>query len=202
MKLYYYPGACSLAPHIISKEIDVPLELVKVDLMAHPRMADGQLFTEVNLKNSVPALMLDDGHVLTENSVILQYLAGLAPDDHLLPADGLGRWRVLEAVSFVATEIHKTRAQLYDPANDDAARGRVIERLGMKLASLDAQLGDKKFLAGDNFTIADAYAFVTCDGLPMFGIDFGQWPRLNEYMERVAARDAVKSAQAAEGAAH
>jgi glutathione S-transferase len=201
MKLYMKPGACSLAPHIALREAGLPFELIKVDL-ARKRTEDGRDFLEVNPKGQVPALVLDDGPVLTENAVILQYLADRAPEAGLLPPAGsLARYRTLEWVNLAATELHKGFSPLFRTNTPEAYRQILIETLHARLALLDQRLSEGPYLAGDDFTIADAYAFTVARWAKPMGIDLAAWAELPPYMERVAGRPAVRDALAAEGLA-
>ncbi|HYD69703.1 glutathione transferase GstA [Azospirillum sp.] len=201
MKLYMKPGACSLAPHIALREAGLAFDLVKVDL-ATKKTEDGGDFLAVNPKGQVPTLAFDDGDVLTENAVILQYIADQAPQAGLLPEGGsAARYRVLEWLNFIATELHKGFSPLFRPTTPDAYKATVKETLAAKLAVLDRRLAGVPFLAGDRFTVADVYAFVVvCWAKPM-GIELSPWPNLAAYMGRLAERPAFQAARAAEGLA-
>jgi glutathione S-transferase len=201
MKLYLKPGACSLAPHIVLAETGLPHETVKVDLAAK-RTEDGGDYLAVNPKGQVPALAFDDGGILTENAVILQYLADRAPGSTLLPAAGtIERYRALEWVNFVATELHKTFSPLFRPTTPDAYKAIAREMVEAKFALLDKRLGEVPFLAGKSFTVADAYAFTVVRWAKPMGIDVARWPNLAAYMSRVGDRPAVRDVLAAEGLA-
>jgi glutathione S-transferase len=200
MKLYYTPGACSLAPHIVAAEAGLDVALEKVDLEKH-RTEAGEDYYAINPKGAVPALRLDDGELLTENAVVLQYLAAQAPDRGLAPGAGMARWRLLELVNFIATELHKGFAPLFGLDLPDGMRRTVLEHLSHKFAFLDRQLGDKPCLMGEAFTIADAYAFVPLTWSKRMTGDAGISPRLDAYRTRIAARPAVLRAFAEEGLA-
>lgn len=199
MKLYYYPGACSLAAHIVLREAGYDFELDQVDL-ASKTTASGEDYRQVNPKGYVPALRLDDGQVLTEDAVILQYLADLNPAAHLAPAaGGLECYRELEWLNFIATEIHKTLGALFNPRITPEWKEQQIALFGRRAAWLSRQLGDRPYLMGENYSIADAYLFTVLGWCRHFDIDLGSWPNLSAYMARIAARPAVQAAMEAEG---
>ncbi len=198
MKLYYTPGACSQAPHIVLREAGLPFDLVQVDLAAK-RTESGEDYLSINPKGAVPALGLDDGSALTENAVILQYLADLAPAAGLIPDGGIERYRLLEWVNYIATEIHKGFGPLWNPATPDAFKQTTRETLAKKFDYLQDALRDRPYIAGERFTIADAYAFVVLNWTAMHDIDLSRWPGLTAFVARVAQRPAVRAAREAEG---
>ncbi|HYG87515.1 MAG TPA: glutathione transferase GstA [Azospirillum sp.] len=199
MKLYLKPGACSLASHIVLREAGLPFDPVKVDL-ATKKTGDGGDFLAVNPKGQVPTLGLDEGGILTEGPVILQYVADKAPAKGLVPAHGsLERYRVLEWLNFVGTELHKNFSPLFRPTTPDAFKATLKELLAAKFGVLDARLADNRFLAGDSFTIADAYAFTVLRWAAPMGLDLARWPNVAAYVARVGERPAVREALAAEG---
>ena len=199
MKLYYAPGACSLAPHIVLNELGQTYDLEKVDL-AEKKTETGADFNAVNAKGYVPALEFAKDQVLTEVSTILQYLADKAEGSKLLPKFGsMERYRAMETLNFVASELHKTIGGLFAKGMPEEGRKIIIERASMRLGWIDEQLGKKPFLLGDSFSVADAYAFTVINWCNMVGIDLKQWPNITAYMERVAARPAVQTAMKKEG---
>lgn len=198
MKLYYTPGACSLAPHIAAREAGLDIQLEKVDLAAKTTES-GRGFLAINPKGAVPALELDDGQVLTENAVILQYLAERASDAGLVPAPGMARWRLLELLNYIATELHKGFGPLWNPQVTPEVRAATVKTLGAKFDFLQAQLGDRPYLTGDGFTIADAYAYAVLNWTGVHKIDFSAWPKLQAFLKRVAARPGAAAALRAEG---
>lgn len=199
MKLYYYPGACSLAAHIVLREAGYDFELDKVDL-ASKTTAAGEDYRQVNPKGYVPALRLDDGQVLTEDAVILQYLADLKPEAHLAPsAGGLECYRELEWLNFIATELHKPLGSLFNPRITPEWKDSLIALFGRRAAWLSRQLGEQPYLMGENYSIADAYLFTVLGWCKLFHIDLGAWPNLAAFMTRMAARPAVQAAMQAEG---
>ena len=198
MKLYYTPGACSQAPHIVLREAGLTFDLVQVDLAAK-RTQSGEDYLSINPKGAVPALGLDDGSALTENAVILQYLADQAPAVGLIPPGGIERYRLLEWVNYIATEIHKGFGPLWNPVTPDAFKQTTRELLGKKFDFLQAALRDRPYITGERFTIADAYAFVVLNWTAMHDIDLSRWPGLTAFVARVAQRPAVRAALEAEG---
>ena len=199
MQLYYAPGACSLAPHILASEAGLGLGLVQVDL-ATKRTENGDDYLSVNPKGAVPALVTDDGETLTEAAVVLQYLADLAPQAELLPAPGsFARYRALEALNFVATELHKGFGPLWKDTTPAAFRETTKEVLAQRFTYLDRQLADRDYLLGDRFAAPDAYAFTVLGWAKLFGIDLARWPNVAAYVGRIAARPKVREALIEEG---
>jgi glutathione S-transferase len=199
MKLYYYPGACSLAAHIVLREAGYAFELDKVDLAAKIT-ANGEDYRQVNGKGYVPALRLDNGQVLTEDAVILLYLAehkpglGLAP-----PAGTLEHYRLLEWLNFIATELHKTLGALYNPQVVGAWRDHQVALFGRRADWLEARLNGREWLMDEGYGIADAYLFTILNWCAYLKLDMQRWPALQAFVARVAARPAVRAAMQAEG---
>jgi len=199
MQLYYSPGACSLASHITLREAGLPVELKKADTKTK-KLEDGSDYFAVNSKGSVPALRLDDGQVLTEGPAILQYLADQKPESKLAPKAGtLERYRLLEWLNFITSEVHKSFSPLFNPAADAAVKQYTTQNIEKKFDWINKQLAGKQYLTGDQFTIADAYLFVVVNWSNFVGIDLGRWPALKAFQDRVAARPKVQEALAAEG---
>ena len=199
MKLYYAPGACSQAPHIILLETGLPFEAVRVDLETK-RLETGEDYLDVAPKGAVPALELDDGQLLTENAVVLQYIADQAPGWHLIPPFGtIERYRVLEWLNYIATELHKGFAPLFHPTGEP--RAHAMETIGTKLDYVEGELGLGPWLVGADFGVADAYLFVVLGWARHFHFDFARWPGLKAFRQRVGERPAVRAALHAEGLA-
>jgi glutathione S-transferase len=203
MKLYYAPGACSLAPHIVLREADRHFELDRVDLATH-RTASGVDYRTINPKGYVPALELDDAgsEVLTECAAVLQYIADLVPDRRLVPANGtFARYHLQEWLSFISSEIHKQLGPLWHRGTPEryaaVLRGKVGERFGY----LQDVLADHAFVMGETFTVADAYLFTLLQWCGKLGIDLQRFPALDDYETRVSQRPAVQGAMAVEGLA-
>jgi len=198
MKLYFSPGACSLAPHIALHEIGVPFNGLKVDLKSH-KVADGTDYYSVNPKGYVPLLELDNGERLTEAAVILQYIADRKPGT-LAPAFGsIERYRLMEWLNFVATEVHKQFAPLFYPTTPDATKEAQKAKLASRFDHISKTLSKQPYLTGDTFTIADAYLFTVVNWSGTLGIDLGRWPALQQFQARVAARPGVQKAMKEEG---
>ena len=199
MQLYFSPGACSLASHITLREAGLPLDLKRTDTKTK-KVEDGSDYFAVNSKGSVPALRLDDGQVLTEGPVILQYLADLKPETQLAPKAGtLARARLQEWLNYITSEVHKSFSPLFNPAASDEVKGFMRAVIEKRFDWLDKQLTGKQYLTGDQFTIADAYLFVVANWSNFVGIDLTKWPALKAFQDRVYARPAVQAALAAEG---
>ena len=199
MKLYYYPGACSMAVHIALREAGIPFDLDKVDLAKH-QTANGEDYYKINPKGYVPALRLDDGQVLTEDAVLLQYVADQKTASGLAPKAGtMERYRVMEWLSFISSEMHKTLGALFNPKITPEGKEDRIVLFGRRCDFLVQQLGGKPYLTGDKFTIADAYLFTILGWANLFKLDMGKWPALQSYAGRIAVRPAVKEAMKAEG---
>jgi glutathione S-transferase len=199
MKLYYAPAACSQAPHIVAREAGLPIELANVRF-PDKVTDDGEKLTDVNPKGAVPTLRLDGGEVLTENAVILQYLADRVPNSELaIPASGLERYRLLEGLNFIATELHKGFGPLWNPATPDSFKEATREALGKKFDYLQEKIGDGPYILGDRFSILDAYAFAVLNWTRIHSIDIGRWPGLSRYLARIAERPAVQETLRAEG---
>lgn len=198
MKLYFSPGACSLASHIVIRELDLPVSLMKVDL-GTKKFGNDEDFLVINKKGYVPALEFDDGTLLTENVAILQFLADQKPEAGLAPAmEARERYKLQEWLAFISTEIHKSYAPLFDKTTPDQTKNACFDKLDKRYSYVAEQLAQREFLSGDQFTIADAYLFITLLWADNFKIDLSKWPTLKEYKERIASRTSVQEAQAAE----
>ncbi len=199
MKLYYTPGACSLSPHIVALEAELPLELIKVDLQTK-LTEHGEDFKKINPNGYVPTLILDDGNRLTEGTAIVQYLADRAPEKKLAPeASTFERYLLQQWLNFVSTEIHKNFSPLFDPSAQQAAKDSAIERLSSRLETVEEHLSDKPFLLGKTFSAADAYLFVTLSWRHYVNLDISRWPALTRYAEGISERPAVQQALKEEG---
>lgn len=199
MKLYYSPGACSLAVHIVLREAGFQFDLEKVDL-ATGKTDGGAEFRSINAKGYVPALLLDDGQVLTEDQVILQYLADQKPAAGLAPAFGsMERYRLMEWLAFIATEVHKSFSPLWNPNSPDVTRQAAIALLSRRFDYLVASLNGQDWLMGDRYTVADAYLCTVLGWCAYHKLDLSPWPTLSAYIGRVTARPAVQDAMRAEG---
>ena len=199
MKLYFSPGACSLSPHIVLLEAGLPFELQRVDIRSKQLKGGGD-FTEINDKGMVPTLQLDDGAVLTEGPAIVQFLADQKPETGLVPKPGtMERYRLMEWLNFISTELHKGFTPLFNPATPEDYKPIVKEALATRFGLVQKRLEGKTWAMGDTFTVADAYLFTILSWTKFVGIDLSPWPGLVAFLERVAARPAVFAALEAEG---
>ena len=199
MKLYYSPGACSLAPHIVLNELGQDYDLEKVDLGAKTteHVAD---FKAINGKGYVPTLELAKDTVLTEVSTILQYLADKAEGSNLLPKAGtMERYRAMEILNFIASELHKGIGGLFNPAMPEDGKKAIVARLQPRLAWLDTQLASRAYVLGDAYSVADAYAFTVLGWSKWLNLDLSPYAHIVAYMDRVGARPAVQAAMRKEG---
>ena len=198
MKLYYSPGACSQAPHILLHEIGLEHDAKRVDLKAKT-LEDGSDYLKVNPKGAVPAIQLPSGEVLTENAVVLQYLGDRAAWPEVLPPLGsFKRYRVLEMVNFITTELHKRFGFLFNPDATDEFKQFVTRDLSKKLDYIDERLGAGPYLMGEDLTLPDPYLFVIAGWTEkMIGLD--NWPNLAAFRERMLERPAVRHVLKFEG---
>jgi len=198
MKLFYSPGACSLSPHIVSREAGIELALVKVE--PTKQTSDGRNFLELNPKGYVPALELDSGEILTEGPVIAQYLADQRPEAGLVPAAGtIERYRLQATLGYINSEIHKSYSPLFNPKVTPETREDRGNYLRKRYALLDKQLEGKPYLFGDQFGVADSYLFTVTNWSRPLNVDLSEFKNIAAFQERVAARPAVKAAMVAEG---
>lgn len=204
MKLYYAPGACSLAPHIVLREVERRFDLERVDLGTH-RTASGSDFYKINPKGYVPALELDGpgSRALTEVAAIVQYVADLAHETRLAPPNGtFARYHLQEWLNFISAEIHKQFGPLFDARLASLVGDRQRAKIDGRLRFVEGVLSDRPFVMDETFTVADAYLFVMLQWSRSHGIDLARYPRLADYERRIAARPAVEAAMSAEGLLH
>jgi glutathione S-transferase len=202
MKLFYSPGACSLAPHIVAREAGIELELDRVDGKSR-RTASGSDYLAINPKGYVPALQLDDGEVLTEGPVVAQYLADRKPSTGLAPAAGtIARYRLMEMLGYINSEIHKAYSPLFNANLAPAIREERLAYLRKRYAVIEQRLSKHQYLVGDSFTIADAYLFTVTRWADTVKLDLTDFPNVRSFQTRVAARPAVQAAMKTEGLIH
>jgi glutathione S-transferase len=198
MKLYITPGTCSMASNIALHEAGIRFEISKVD--KRTKRADGVEFVTINPKGYVPALRLDDGQLLTENVAVLQYIADLNPAAKLAPPAGtMERYRLQEWLSFINSEVHKSFTPLFSSEATDDMKTYARNYITKRLTYVEGALGDRQYLMGQQFTVADAYLFTVLGWGAHVGVDIGQWPRLKSYVERIRARPHVIEAMTGEG---
>lgn len=198
MKLYYLAGACSLASYIALLEGGQKFEGVAVDRGTR-KTADGKDYSAVNPKGYVPALELDNGEILTENAALLVYIGDLNPAAKLIPSSGIDRYRVQEWLAYINSEVHKNFSPLFNPAMPDAGKQIARDNIDKRLALIEQRLGDKPYLTGDNFTVADAYLYVVLSWRGRVGVSIDKFPKVAAFFNRVAERPHVKAARRAEG---
>ncbi|WKB52263.1 glutathione transferase GstA [Eleftheria terrae] len=198
MKLYYSPGACSLSPHIALYEAGLPFDAVLASTKTH-QLADGTDYYTINPKGYVPTLEFDDGQRLTEGPAIVQWIADQVPDKQLAPAAGtMERYRLMEWLNFITTEIHKTFSPLFNPAMPEEGKALMRTKLGERFAYVDRQLEGRSYLMGEQFTVADAYLFVVCRWTVPTKVDISSFKNLQAFVQRVGERPAVQQALQAE----
>ncbi|HEY1773624.1 MAG TPA: glutathione transferase GstA [Gammaproteobacteria bacterium] len=201
MKLYFSPGACSLASSIAFHEAGVPVELVRVDTSVH-KLKDGSDYYKISPRGYVPALQLDDGEVFTEGAALLQYIGDLAPASAVIPKQGtVDRLRANSWLTFISSEIHKTYSPLFNKDLKDDAKAIFKDKLAKRFDELEKRFTTHKYLMGEQFTVADAYLYTVISWSPHVGIDLSKWKHLADYRQRVADRPKVKEALQAEKAA-
>ena len=200
MKLYYSPGACSLSPHIALHEAGLPFQAVMASTKTK-KLADGTDYLTINPKGYVPLLELDSGERLTEGPAIVQYIADQAPAKKLAPPAGsMARYRLIEFLNFITSELHKGFSPLFNPAIADEGTKQVYrDTLVKRFTWVDSQLAGKSFLLGEDFTVADIYLFVVAGWSGYVGVDISGLQNLKAWSARVAARPAVQAAMKAEG---
>jgi len=199
MKLFCKPGACSLSPHIVLRECGLDFTQVNVDL-ASKKTESGEDYLQINAKGQVPALLLDDGGLLTEGVAIVQYLADLKADRQLLaPVGSMTRYHTLEWLNYIATELHKGFSPLFNPATPEEYKQLTRGLLEKKFSYVNSQLQEKQWLLGLRFTIADAYLFTVTRWAQALKLNLDGLDALNDWMKRVAERPAVAAALKAEG---
>ena len=198
MKLYYSPGACSLASHIVLAESGATYAIERADIRAK-KTESGADFTAISPRGAVPVLVLDDGEVLTEGVAIMQFVADSVTPGSLPAAGTLARARLQEALNFVSTEVHKTYSPFFRGLQGEAKAAQEA-LLNSRLALVEARLSDgRSYLLGDQFTPADAYLFTVTNWSKGIGHDLSAFPKLEALRARVAARPAVQAAMKAEG---
>jgi glutathione S-transferase len=199
MKLYYSPGACSLSPHIVARELGVDIKLEKVDTKTK-QTETGRDYLQINPKGYVPALELDNGDVLTEGTAIVQYLADRKPEAKLAPANGtFERARLQETLGYISTELHKTYTPIFYPTTPAEVKQERKHYLRKRYGLIEQTLAKQPYLLGDQFTVADAYLFAVTNWAGHVDFDLSEFKALGEYQQRIAARPTVQAALEAEG---
>ena len=199
MKLYYSPGACSLASHIVARELGIAIELEKVDIAS--KRTQGEIdFLTINPKGNVPVLQLDDGGLLTEGPAIMQFLADLKPELDLVPRNGtMARYRLQEWLGFINSDLHTNYAPLFNPATPERIRSERSEILFRYYALVERSLTLHQWLLGEQFSVADAYLFTITNWARHVGLDLSALPAITAFQQRVVGRPKVREALLAEG---
>ncbi len=199
MKLYYSPGACSLSPHIVLHETGLPFQAVMASTKTH-KLQDGTDYYTINPKGYVPLLELDNGERLSEGPAIVQYLADQVPAKKLAPAAGtMARYRLIEWLNFISTELHKSFSPLFNPAMPEEGKKLYRERLLSRFQYVDQQLEGRAFLMGEDFSVADAYLYTVSSWGKHVGVDISGFKQLGAFIARMNARPSVQAALKAEG---
>lgn len=200
MKLYYKPGACSLASHIILKELNATFEIERVDTKTKVTET-GADFTKINPLGYIPALQLDNGEILIEGVAIMQYLADQQPQHNLAPAPGtVARARLQQHLNFIASELHKAFSPLFSATLSDEERQKAKDNAAAKLDHFENILANgSTYLLGEQFTLCDAYLFVVANWTKPTGIGLEKWPHIAAFCGKVFKRPAVQAAMRAEG---
>jgi glutathione S-transferase len=199
MRLYHEVHGCSLAVDIVARELDIPLDLIWVDVV-RKLLPDGSDYYKINPKGQVPALGLPDGQYLTEGAVIMQYLAEQRPESNLMaPAGTLERYRILEWMSFIASDLHKGAFMpLFRETTPAEYREIARQHIQRRLHWLNDHLATRKFLTGSTFTVADAHCYTIVMWTKLHAIDISPWPHLVDYLRRIQSRPSVEAAEEAE----
>jgi glutathione S-transferase len=199
MKLYYSPGACSLSPHIVLKESGLPFEAVLASTKTH-KLVDGTDYYTINPKGYVPLLELDNGERLSEGPAIVQYIADQVPEQQLAPPAGtMARYRLMEWLNFISTEVHKAFSPLFTPGMPEEAKTLARQRLMGRFEYLNSRLASSPYLMGEHFTVPDAYLYTTTRWGQYVGVDLSGFAHVQAFIARMQARPAVQAALAAEG---
>jgi glutathione S-transferase len=199
MKLYVIPGACSLAANIALREAGVQFDMAIVDGQTK-RADDGVNFVELNPKGYVPALRLDNREMLTENVAVLLYIADINPSARLAPqGQTMERYRMIEWLCFINSELHKGFSPLFSPTAPEPARQYARDGLSRRFEWLQGMVGSTTFLTGTQFTVADAYLFTVLSWCGEVGFDLERWPAVAEYFNRLSQRPSMLAALKSEG---
>lgn len=206
MKLYFSPGACSLAPHIVMEELGLNYQTEMVDLRTK-QTASHSDYNKINPKGSVPAVETKDG-VITECAVLLQYLCDQKPEKNLIPKIGtMDRYRCIEWLNYIATEVHKgyspmwVAERVFPDSTEKAHEFKTahVKLLDRKLDFLNNHFKNNQFLMGTEYSAADAYLFTILGWSKPLKLDLSKYPGIFGFMERMMGRPAVQKAMKAEG---
>lgn len=200
MKLYYATGTCSLGPRIVAHELGIELESQKVDIKKH-QTDNGSDYWHINPKGYVPALVTDDGYLLTEGIAIMQYLADQEVPASLNAERGTASfYKLQEWLTFISTELHKMFSPwLFHPEYGAEAQWVATQKIRERLELINTHLGGRKYLLDNTFSLADIYLFTIVRWASLFNIELTSYRNLSSFLERISNRSAVKSAMRAEG---
>ena len=203
MKLYYSPGAGALASHITIRELNLDIDIVKVDVQVEHKTEKGEDYPGINPKGYVPYLEIDSDTNLSEGAAILQYLADQKPDGNMSPLQGTPeRYKMQEWLTFIGTEPQRILGSFFIPDHlTNAGLEFAKARLHHRLTIMDDRLADNEYLMDAGYTIADAYAFAILNWIPLFklDIDISNYKNLSEYLDKIRSREAVQTALQEEG---
>lgn len=199
MKLYYSKGACSLSVRILIHELQLSCEFEAVNLQTKQTETHGN-FLEVNPKGAVPVLVLDNKEILTENVAIQQYLADQYSNTLLAPIPQLTRYHILEWLSYISSDLHKSFGPLFNPNIPQTIKDNIFKpNLINKLNFLDTHFKNNIYLVGNELTLPDPYLFTVLRWLSHFSIHISDWKNLNKYFQTMQERKAVQKALMEEG---
>lgn len=193
MHLYYGPGSCALSPHIVAREANLPVGLVRVDISTH-MTENGEDYYAINPKGAVPALALDSGEILTEGVAIVQYLADQAPVSVMPERGSLAYYRVLEWLTYISSEFHKSFGPVFRSNLPEEERAYAIQKIAQRFAYIDGALAGKQYLVNDTFSVADAYCYTILRWAKFADIKTEDYPNVQQFMDRMHARQAVQTA--------
>ncbi|MEP3429100.1 MAG: glutathione binding-like protein [Roseibium sp.] len=202
MKLFYKSGACSMAAHILLNEAGASYSLEKVDT-EKGLTENGGAYADINPRGYVPALQLPDGNILTENVAVLHWLSEQFPTLAAGQGQSLDKFRTLELLSFVSSELHKGFSPYFSGKSfSEERQAENMKKLRAKITQFEKLLAEgSDFLLGDRLTVADAYAFVVLNWANFLSISLADWPKTEAYVARIMARPATQQTLREEGLA-
>ena len=193
MKLYTAPGSCSSASHIALLEGQAEFEVQELNLRSDRKLPDGRLLSHINPKDYVPVLELNDGSILTENVAVLLYIADHFPSTGRTGVlDTWERYRLLEWLAFINSEVHKTCSHFFNPNLPEDMRPILTMRLNTRYRYIDTELAERNFLTGDEFTVVDSYLYVVSSWAPKLDYDLASYANVRAWQQRISERDSVK----------
>jgi glutathione S-transferase len=200
MKLFYAPGSSSLLPHIVLREAGLPFAALKIN--EHTKVIEGGGdYRKVNPLGYVPALVLDDGTLLTEGPAIVQYIADQVPSKNLAPPNGTIERAKLQAwLNFFSSEMHKGGfSPLFNKGMPEEGKNIFRKRLTARFAHLDHHLSSNEYVMGHDYSIADLHLFVVSNWASWVDFDLSPYTNVTSHRKRIGVRAAVQAALEAEG---